>query len=190
MKTKKIILGISLALILLPGLLYISAAVYVLRSLDIEYLMVSTPGGALHIPRQVIREWIYAFRGSPEDVEAMHSSIGIGWVFATPREDWEKMARFWLDKGVDINHRDARTSFTALHGTALGGELEETRLLLKLGADPMLRDRRGLTALELAELRLAKYPNQASDYADRVSDYTATINLLKNAQTSGDSTAK
>ena len=164
MKIKKVIWCVGLALILLPAMLYVGLAVYVLQTAEIEELMVSTSPGAVHIPPKVVREWIFAFRGAAEDVERFHASIGIAWIFASPRQDWDKMASFWLGKGVDINHRDPRTLLTALQGTALAGESEQVEFLLKLGADPMVRDpKRGFTALELAERGLAHgfYANTA-----------------------------
>lgn len=185
MKIKKIIWRVSLALILLPGLLYVGMAVYFLQTADIEDVMICTSeGSGIAVPPQVCREWIYAFRGTSDDVKSLHSSIGIGWVFATPREEWEPMAKFWLSKGVDINHCCAPlTSLTALHGAALGGNAEEVELLLKLGADPMLRDtQRGLTALEYAEQALEGV--LAKGIEDVIPKYTATVELLKNAQAS------
>jgi len=197
MKTKKIIWCCGLALILLLGLLYIGMTIHFLQTASISDLMVCTSGeGERNIPRQVCREWIYTFRGTSEDVESLqssigivfrgtpdledveisHASVGIEWVFATPREDWNAMARFWLSKGVNINYRRPISLLTALHSAALRGNAEQVEFLLGLGADPTLRDAGGLTALERIEWATATDPHAP--------DYTATVALLKNAQVS------
>lgn len=41
---------------------------------------------------------------------------------------------------------------TLLHGAVIGGDVHETERLLKLGANPMLRNREGRSAIDAARL--------------------------------------
>ncbi len=64
-------------------------------------------------------------------------------------EDAPYRVTFLLDKGADLNAtHDGRT---ALMWAALKGHLEVARILLSRGADPLLKDSTGLTALDIAD---------------------------------------
>jgi len=58
----------------------------------------------------------------------------------------------WLEQGADVNGRELRHGYTALHWAAWKGYTKIMDLLLKNGADPRITNHRGETVLESAKL--------------------------------------
>lgn len=56
------------------------------------------------------------------------------------------MVRYQLENGADVNHRSHRSRYTPLMAAAERGASNIVRLLLRAGAAPALRDRKGRTA--------------------------------------------
>ncbi|KAI9597519.1 Oxysterol-binding protein-domain-containing protein [Syncephalis fuscata] len=57
---------------------------------------------------------------------------------------------------LDINHQNPMTGRTALHEAVVAGSADLVRYLLRKGADPFVRDRKGKTALELTKAEAIK----------------------------------
>lgn len=86
----------------------------------------------------------------------------------------EEYLRLFLKRGANINaqsqmglrHQSDGTAIpsglTALHMAAMRGSLEEVTLLLKYGADSNIKDERGRTAIDLAEIGAKKSPDNES----------------------------
>jgi ankyrin repeat protein len=80
------------------------------------------------------------------------AAAGVGWMDGktrgTPEESMEAV-QFCLDRGLDIN---AATGLgeTALHGAAGRGNNAIIKFLAELGADPLAKDKRGLTPRDIA----------------------------------------
>lgn len=67
-------------------------------------------------------------------------------------------ARLIITKGVDANAEHRSNDQTrALHAAAFMGHLDVVRLLLEHGAEPLARDIKGDTALDIARKQLASY---------------------------------
>ena len=71
----------------------------------------------------------------------------------------ESVARYLLERGVDVNARDVFDGRTALHVAAEAGSVPFIQLLLSYGADADARDKSGNTPLMLAD------PNAHPDLA-------------------------
>lgn len=73
------------------------------------------------------------------------------------------VAASFIRQGVDINAPDVHygpKGFTALHGAAVGAELEEARVLLELGARSDVQDAEGRTPLDIARAAARRHPNE------------------------------
>lgn len=64
----------------------------------------------------------------------------------------EKMVQYWLKQSKEIDAHDSNDRRTALHFAAIKGRLDVALILLKSGADPDFRDRKGLTPIQTAAL--------------------------------------
>ena len=58
----------------------------------------------------------------------------------------------WLEQGADVNGRELRHGYTALHWASWKGYVKIMKLLLKNGADPRITNHRGETSLDAAKL--------------------------------------
>jgi hypothetical protein len=63
----------------------------------------------------------------------------------------ERVARFLIASGADVNHHDGFTRETPLMAAAETGSLDMVRLLLESGADPCGTNRDGQNALSMAQ---------------------------------------
>jgi ankyrin repeat protein len=61
-----------------------------------------------------------------------------------------KLAKLLIDRGADVNRHDGLEKETPLHYAAKYGNVELAKLLLKAKADPMAKEFRGKTPLDLA----------------------------------------
>lgn len=68
------------------------------------------------------------------------------------------IVEYLLSKGANINAQ-AFNGYTPLNDAASIGDFEIVKCLVDHGADPRIRDKRGLTPAQNAQLRLQKYPH-------------------------------
>ena len=64
-------------------------------------------------------------------------------------EEFNSLLTLLISKGVDLNMQDDTTGATALIFTALAGHTDTMKLLLDNDADPLMKDKEGMTALDL-----------------------------------------
>ena len=172
-KTKLIALIAGLAVASYGGL-----ATYALVSLDIESLLVCADNGGLKIPysKQLCRRYLFTFRGTEQDIEALAQGVGASFVaqgISTVQER-EQVLRFLIEKGLRIDQPDMHQT-TPLHAAVLANSEEEVALLLNGGARRDIKDGRfGLTPLELA----IKLQSERPAGLDR----TPIISLLKDTR--------
>lgn len=122
------------------------------------------------------REYLFAFRGSQQDIDSLHQGVGASFVIqgesAAPER--EQVLKYLISKGLDVNHIDMH-QLSPLHGAVLSNSADEVEMLLRNGASTNLKDKKfGLTPLELA-LKL-----QSENKLQR--DWQEVISLLKNAK--------
>lgn len=81
-----------------------------------------------------------------------------------------EIAQYLIDQGADINrgNPDGYESKTPLHATAAHNSLAVAKLLLAQGANTTIRNREGLTALQVA------YAHDSADVADLLNRYAMT----------------
>lgn len=162
---------------------YIGLSTYAISTQGIEDLLLCADRGGLKIPfsQQICRKYLFAFRGSKQDIAALHQ--GIGALFVTqgesPPAERDTLLKFLVKRGLDVN-RAGTDQVLPLHGAVLANAADEVKLLLDNGANPALPDHSptlrnytGLTPLEMA-LKL-----QAEDKSPR--DRSAVIALLTSA---------
>lgn len=157
---------------------YVGLSIHAVSQQGIEQLLICADRGGMKIPfsRHFCREYLFAFRGSRQDIDVLHQ--GIGALFVAQGEsaipEREQMLKFLIGKGLDVNRADMH-ELLPLHGAVLVNSVDEIRILLNNGANPLLKDNKfGLTPLELA-LKL-----QGEDKMPDNRD--AVISLLKNAK--------
>jgi hypothetical protein len=153
---------------------YLALSAYSIKTQNIEELLLCADKGGLKVPfsRSWCRHYLFAFRGTPEDIESLHRDIGASFVVQgqSSAQEREEVLRFLIAKGLDVNRID-RHKLTPLHAAVLANSVPEVQLLLRNGARLNVTDERfGLTPPELA-LKLqrdGKSPN----------DWHAVISLL------------
>lgn len=128
---------------------------------DFELLLLCSQGKEEWIPKSVCQHYLFAFRGSPDEVAHLNQGVGIRWATdAEKTEDQMKLMNFLLEKGVDIDAIDRRSEISALHAAVLENNPPVVELLLRNGASQSVRDRvSGRTPLEMAR-DLSSKPNQ------------------------------
>lgn len=133
---------------------YMGLSIYAVSRQEVGQLLICADRGGLKIPfsKCLCREYLFAFRGSKQDIDSLHQ--GIGALFVAQGEsatsEREQILKFLIGKGLDVN-RAGMHQLLPLHGAVLANSADEIRILLNNGADPSLKDNRfGLTALELA----------------------------------------
>lgn len=171
---KKIFVASASVLILLA---YIGLSVYAISTQEIERLLICADHGGLKIPfsKNFCREYLFAFRGSREDVDALHQRSGALFVVQgkSTVPEREKALKFLIGKGLDVN-RVGMGNFLPLHGAVSANAADEVKMLLDNGANPSLKDENFLlTPMELA-LKLQSEHKLSIDRA-------AVIALLRNA---------
>jgi len=138
--------------------MYVGLSAHVIARQDIQDLLLRADQGRLKIPlsRNLCREYLFAFRGTAEDIATLHQGVGAAFVLQgrAPLAERERMLDFLVGKGLDVNRID-RHKLRPLHAAVLSNSPEEVLLLLLLllrhGARPELPDQRyGQTPLELA----------------------------------------
>lgn len=157
---------------------YVGLSINAVAKQGIEQLLICADRGGLKIPfsKYLCREYLFAFRGSTKDIDALHQGIGASFAIQgeSATSEREEILRFLIGKGLDVNRFD-KDQLLPLHGAVLANSADEIKMLLQNGANPVLKDNTfGLTALGLA-LKLQsedKLPN----------DRNAVISLLKNAK--------
>jgi hypothetical protein len=128
------------------------------------------PWGCEHI--------IYSFRLNAEEVDFLNSVAGARIAAEIPdKAKAERLLKFFLSKGVDINASSKLSpGWTALRTAATSPDLstenrlQTVQLLLKYGAKADVLDRNGRTALDAVRVMKEKYPDL---------DYSQVIKLLE-----------
>lgn len=171
---KKMLIGI----IGLMVVIYLGLAVYVITKQGPEELLICADQGGFKIPfsREICRGYLFTFRGSQQDIDALHQGIGASFPVQgeSSEAEREQILKFLISKGLDINRIDMH-QLTPLHGAVLENSADEVGMLLRNGANPNLKDKKfGLTPLELA-LKLDRENKLPRDRQ-------AVISLLRNAK--------
>jgi hypothetical protein len=133
---------------------YVGLSAHVLLRQDIQDLLVCADQGGLKIPlsRSLCREYLFAFRGTTEDIASLHQGVGASFVLQgrAPLAERERILDFLVGKGLDVNRIDMH-KLRPLHAAVLSNAPEEVVVLLRHGARAELPDERyGQTPLELA----------------------------------------
>jgi len=114
------------------------------------------------------------YRINEKDVKALSEGAGLDYILhAEPSKRYE-IAEAFLVRGLDVNGISYYSGMTPLQATALGGEVQNVKFLLKQGADLHLTGDKGMTALVLAR----KMHVTGSKLRDR----TEIIQVLSNAE--------
>ena len=171
-KTRLIVSAFVLATIA-----YLGTSAFVIANQRIEELLICADEGGLKVPfsKALCRHYLFAFRGTPEDIEALHQGTGASFVVQgnASEHEREQVLQFLIAKGLDVNHEDMHL-LTPLHGAVVANAADEVALLLRNGANARLKDGKfALTPLELAR----KLQN-----AGATPDRRAVISLLDEAK--------
>jgi len=145
--------ALAAACIAIAATVYVGLSAHVILRQDIQDLLVCADQGGLKIPlsRSLCRKYLFAFRGTPEDIAMLHQGVGTSFVLQghAPLAKRERTLDFLVGKGLDVNRIDMH-KLRPLHAAVLSNAPEEV-VLLRHGARPELPDERyGQTPLELA----------------------------------------
>lgn len=157
---------------------YVGFSAYVVTNQDIEKLLICADDGGIVIPysKAICRSYLFAFRGSRQDIDDLHGGIGASFVVQgkSPASEREAVLGFLIKHGLDVNRIDVH-QLTPLHGAVLANSPEEVAMLLRNGARADVKDKKfGLTPLEFA----SQLQSDGKIHADR----SAVIILLKTAR--------
>ncbi len=150
---KKTTIALSLLGFILAG--YTTLAAYVVTNQNIEELLIcSDKAGIYAIPfgKNVCQAYLFNFRGTPEDIAALHKGIGASFVTGgeSPLPERERILKYLIGKGLDVNQIDMH-GMLPLHSAVVLNSTDALEMLLRNGAKPNLKDKRtGGTPLELA----------------------------------------
>lgn len=146
--------ALAAACIGIAAAVYVGLSAQVIIRQDIQDLLVCADRGGLKIPlsSSLCREYLFAFRGTAEDIATLHQGVGASFVLQgrAPLAERERILDFLVGKGLDVNRIDMH-KLRPLHAAVLSNSPEEVVMLLRHGARPELPDERyGQTPLELA----------------------------------------
>lgn len=150
MRTK----ALAAAGIAIAAAAYLGLSAHVIARQDIQDLLVCADQGGLKVPlsRSLCREYLFAFRGTADDIAALHQGVGASFALQgrAPLAERERILDFLIRKDLDVNRIDVH-KLRPLHAAVLSNSPDEVVLLLRHGARPELPDERhGQTPLELA----------------------------------------
>ncbi len=167
---KKTAIGIGVLTALVAAYIYFATS----SVKDFQLLLMCSQGRDELIPKSLCQTYLFNFRGTPSEIADINRGIGVVWALsAEDNEDKNKLLKFLLEKGANINSVDERSGVSALHAMVLENDLQAVDLLLKNGADPSIHEaRHGKTPLQFAQERAGK-PGEP--------DRSAIIRLLENA---------
>ncbi|HWV16862.1 MAG TPA: ankyrin repeat domain-containing protein [Cellvibrio sp.] len=157
---------------------YVSLFIHVLVNQGIEELLICADRGGLKIPfsKSLCREYLFAARGTKQDVDVLHQGVGAAFVTQgeSPVSEREQVLKYLIGKGLDVNRIDMH-QLSPLHGAVLANSAEEVKMLLLNGVNINLKDHQfELTPLEFA----LKLQSENSLQKDR----SEVVFLLENAK--------
>ncbi len=91
------------------------------------------------------------------------------------------MVEYLLEQGIDVNHTDRKSGFTALMAAACYGRIKILKLLLQKGANQYVKDSKGFTAIDFARKMNKKSVLELLDYdpdAPKNTNYASTLSLI------------
>ncbi len=136
---------ILLALVIILPVTWISLAIYVMVTDDLEGLMICSTTDYSRIPKSVCEYYTLHFRGTKKDIAQLEKGIGISFVFGDEKMR-AKFLSFLLDKGANINLISPLDGMTPLHSAVLDNDPELVKFLLDRGADPTIRKGKGFSS--------------------------------------------
>ncbi|MDH2433803.1 hypothetical protein QCD60_14615 [Pokkaliibacter sp. MBI-7] len=167
---------ITKVLIALLALLVLSTAMVVYRYAETPPLALVAEASLEQTPSPMKWLAITSLRylhPSAEEIADLNQQAGARYL-ATLADQAEAsmLLREYQQKGLDLNAQDQQTGtgLTALQAVAIGNDAEGVKQLLALGADPLLTDAQGRTALMLVEISQRNRPDV---------DFSAVLALLK-----------
>jgi hypothetical protein len=112
----------------------------------------------------VCKKGVYLLRLWPGEVKELNKTAGASFAaHLANKDDAEKMLKFFLSRGVDINSKDIKTTnagLTALHNAVFSNRPKAVELLLAHGAKVDARSDLYQTPLELARDLQQRYPSE------------------------------
>lgn len=165
---KQIIASVVILLILaLTGL-----ASWSMHTADIEDVVIcATEDDTHYIPSSVCEQYLFQFRGTPNDIEYLESRSGLAFFFESENTEMRRrLMSFFLDNGLSINQASAIDGLPPLHAAILMNDPQLVEFLLAHGADPTQKDERHeLTASGYLDLLKQKNPERDwSQVAERL----------------------
>jgi hypothetical protein len=152
--------GIVLAACLAFAAWFIHSA----RATELSLIMGCADDSSRPAVQWVCKKNIYLLRVTPDEVKELNTLAGAYFaVQLKDKADAEKMLKFFLSRGVDINSVDTKITnagLTALHNAVYANEPNEVELLLAYGAKTEVRSHKNQTPLELAWALQYLHPQQ------------------------------
>jgi hypothetical protein len=125
----------------------------------------------------VCKKGVYSLRLWSGEVKELSRTAGASLAAQlADKDEAERMLKFFLSRGVDINSKDTKTTnagLTALHNAVFSNRPKAVKLLLAHGAKADVRSNLYQTPFELAKELQQRYPSE---------DRSQVIKLLANAE--------
>jgi len=175
---------IVITIIALIGLLFwavFGAAVYALRTADVEYIIIGAIHNSFRIKRidKACEYSLYYLRDTKQDVETMKQGSGLGYILSPygDKNAQHRVAEFFIVNGLDVNrasqmkaYKDSiiDNGFTPLHLSVMDNNINNVRFLLKHGAKTDIKSKLyDMTPLEYAQFEHDKHSKSKNDSEDR-----------------------
>lgn len=97
-------------------------------------------------------------------------------MMCTPTSEEENILRLLVDKGAVINDTDAPGQRQALHFAAMSNNVNLIRILVGLGADLYLKNHRGETPKDVAEIFHCREAFDLLNYLEEIEEVAITAN--------------
>jgi len=154
---KKAILSVIILLVLGIGVMFIS-----MSKGDIEDVIACSLGEGTHyIPESLCKYYLYNYRANDSDINYLQMRSGLNFIVNILNvKERNKLLKYFISKGLDINKQSNVDGFTPIHAAILLNDEKLVSFLLANGASLSVVDKTYmLTPIQFVKLLIEKKPS-------------------------------